>query len=545
MNHIALHRYCLLNAMMLVMSSSAVAQFTNFNLTNEAKPQNEPCVRISRANANNIVAVFRDFRLGYSGNNPARRIGYVYSNNGGANWSTSALLPAPQSPYITQSDPVVTSDADGNFYISSVSRKSNKPGKEENDIIVYRSTNNGQTFSFRSVAIATPKPCKSCNDNGEDKEWMICDPIATSPTYNNVLITSSRQINWLVRFVKSTNGGASWTSPVQVSDAGNSGNGSNLAVGTDGHIYVVWAGSTAMGVNGVRFDKSTNGGASFGTDQTLSTNSLSIRNEGGPFICVDYSAQATRGNVYVVWTDSRNGTQDVWFQRSTNSGTSWLATPIRVNDVATGNQYKPAIQCGENGVLYTIFYDTRSGALYSYLAYSTNAGDTWTNVQLSSTSFTGDGINGDVRFGEYIGVDAFAGKVIPAWTDDRAGKPNQEIYTANVAGIPKSGSPIALDISKPRDFSLQQNYPNPFSTSTSFTYSIPEDCFVQFTIYDAFGRRIKALLSDGQARGSYTIQWNGADELGNVLPSGLYIYRIVAKGREKEFVAAKQMVLMR
>ncbi len=529
--------------MLLVWSYPSFAQYVNVNLTNESKPQNEPSIRISRVNANNIVVAFRDFRLGYTGTNPARRIGYVYSNNGGQSWSTSALLPAPQSPYITQSDPVVTSDADGNYYISSVSRKSNKPGKEENDIIVYRSTNNGQTFSFRSVAIATPKPCKSCNDNGEDKEWMICDPVATSPTYNNILMTSTRQLGWNIRFVKSTNGGLSWTSPVQVSDASNSGSGSNLAVGTNGSIYVVWSGYPNTVAPGLRFDKSTDGGATFGSDVVLSTYPLQgIRTDGGPFICVDYSQNATRGNVYIAWTDTRGGTQDIWLQRSTDHGSSWLANPIRINDVATGNQYKPAIQCDENGKLWAIFYDTRLGSLNTYIAYSTDAGNTWTNTRLSSSSFTGDGINGDVRFGEYIGVDAFAEKVIPVWTDDRAGKPNQEIYTAT--GISKQGYPIS-DMTSPLEFALHQNYPDPFSLSTTISYSIAKESSVTLVVYDVFGREIASLVQQAQSAGTYSVQWDGLDRFSASVPSGVYMYRLVSHGNGKPYNSTRLMHLVK
>jgi len=64
--------------------------FTNTNLTQQAFPQNEPSVRISRVNSNIVVAAWRDFRMGY---NPAiRRVGYSYSTNGGITWSVSQLF---------------------------------------------------------------------------------------------------------------------------------------------------------------------------------------------------------------------------------------------------------------------------------------------------------------------------------------------------------------------------------------------------------------------------------------------------------------------
>ncbi|HEY3252200.1 MAG TPA: sialidase family protein, partial [Ignavibacteria bacterium] len=392
--------------------------FTNINLSGNAPaPQNEPSVRISRVNPNIIVAAWRDFRLGYSGT-IIRRIGYTYSTNAGLTWAASQLLPDPSPTYVSQSDPVLTSDAQGNFYLSSTSRKQNN-FPENRDQIVYKSTNGGQTFVFYSVGIA------SAGGGGEDKEWMFCDPVATNATYNNLFMTSTNTNGGAIRFAKSTNGGLNWSAPVSFTTGGT---GSNICSGTGGQIYVVWD------AGGTRFDRSTDGGLTFGTDFQL--NSVASTN-GFPFICCDYSNRPSRGNVYVVWDDARGGNSDVYFQRSTNGGLNWLSTPVQVNDVTTLNQYWPAIQCDTNGNLFVVYFDTRLGAsqVNSWIAYSTNQGTTWVNNRLSDVSFPAIQPNGDVRYGDYIGIDAFNGKVFPVWTDDRAGTPNQEIYTANLNGL--------------------------------------------------------------------------------------------------------------
>jgi hypothetical protein len=77
--------------------------FVNINFTQNAFPQNEPSVRISRTNPNYVVVAWRDFRLGY--NPPIRRIGYEYSTNGGSTWSPPLMLPDPLPEHATQSDP--------------------------------------------------------------------------------------------------------------------------------------------------------------------------------------------------------------------------------------------------------------------------------------------------------------------------------------------------------------------------------------------------------------------------------------------------------
>ena len=410
--------------------SSAI--FTNKNLSVNSAPQNEPSIRISRVNPNFVVAAWRDFRLGYIEPNIVRRIGYTYSTDGGSTWAASQLLPDPNPNHTSQSDPVITTDAQGNFYISSTSRQ---PVTGYNrDMLLYKSTNNGQTFFLHSTAVP------GTGGAGEDKEWIFCDPILTNTTYNNIFISwTSFGPQPGIKFRKSTNGGLNWSSTINIGD-NTLGQGSNICSGTGNQIYVVWD------VGGIRFDKSTNGGTSFGSDYSLTTVTTT---NGFPFICCDYSNNATRGNVYVIWDDMRGGNSDVWFQRSTNSGANWLASPVRVNDVTTNSQYWPVIQCDENGVLYAMYYDNRGGSLINtYVAYSIDAGTTWVNQLLSDSSFTATpvgGTGGDVRYGDYIQIDAYNGKIIPVWTDDRKGTPNQEIYTANLSGL-LAVNPVSTEI---------------------------------------------------------------------------------------------------
>ena len=484
--------------------------FTNINLTVNSLSQNEPSVRILRTNPNIVVAAWRDFRLGISP--PIRRIGYAYSTNGGSSWSAPLMLPDPLPNHATQSDPVLTNDGNGNIFLTSTSRD---PSNTTGQTVVYRSTNNGVTFTEYATAVASA--------SFEDKEWITCDLNPSSPYYNNLYITWTR-IGSGIRGIKSTNGGLNWSAPVNVGD-NTAGQGSNVAVGTNNYVYVVW------GQSGIKFDKSTNGGASYGTDFSLSTNQNQI---GFPFICVDYSTHTSRGNVYVVWDDNRGGNYDVWFQRTTDAGTTWLGAPLRVNDVTTNDQYKAAIQCDTNGVLHVVYYDERTGIgqVNSYYAYSTDAGNTWVNQRLSDASFPLISVNADVRNGEYIGIDAFGGKIIPVWTDDRAGTPNQEIYTSNnlVVGTPGISSEL------PAVFSLSQNYPNPFNPVTQISYEVPKTGFVSLQVYDVLGNSVKTIIEGTKNAGNYSVSFDASN-----LPSGVYFYTLIADG----FRDTKRMVLIK
>ncbi len=498
--------------------------FLNINFTQQAYPQNEPSVRISRTNPNYIVVAWRDFRLGY---NPAiRRIGYTYSTNGGQSWSVSALLPDPLPDHATQSDPVLTNDNNGYFYIATTSREQTNTRGET---VIYRSTNNGANWVKYSVAAASSA--------FEDKEWITCDLVPGSPYFNSLYVSWTRiGGSGGIKFTKSTNAGLNWTAPVNIGD-NTSGQGSNIAVGTNSYIYVVWRSG------GVKFDRSTNGGASFGTDYQLS--SVTATGDTYPFICVDYSNRATRGNVYVVWADNRQSTgYDIWFQKSTNSGASWLSSPVRINDVATNHQYWPAIQCDTNGVLYVVYYDERfaAGQVNSFIAYSTDAGSTWVNQRMSDTSFALIDVNSNVRIGDYIGIDAYANKVIPVWTDDRAGTPNQEIYGAVLLNLVSAGN-VSTNI--PETYRLFQNYPNPFNPSTIIRFSIPASesgttQSVNLTVFDVLGREIEVLVNKELNAGTHEIEWNSAKN-----PGGVYFYRFTAGKNDVLFSETKKMILVK
>jgi hypothetical protein len=498
-------------------SQNTSSVFINQNLSNNALAQNETSVRINRKSPNFVVAAWRDFRLGI--NPPVRRIGYTYSINGGLTWAPSQLLPDPLPEHTSQSDPVVTSDSSGYFYISSTSRQ--PPNDANRDMIIYRSTDNGITFSYYSKAVP------STGSVGEDKEWIFCDPVKTNSTYNNIFISwTSFGSSQGIKFRKSTNAGLNWSSTVNVGD-NTSGQGSSNCSGTNGEIYVVWAS------NGIMFDKSTNGGVSFGPDYTLNP-SFTTAEGSFPYVCVDYSNKSTRGNVYVVWADTRAGTgDDVWLQRSTNSGMNWLTTPIRVNDVSVNNQYYPFILCDTSGVLHLIYYDERTGAgaVNSYYAYSTDAGSTWNNQKLSDSTFVRNYFNGDIRVGEYIGLDVYAGSIIPVWMDGRRGGTDQEIYTAIV--------PYPLSVSQnsnliPENFSLYQNYPNPFNPATTINFDISERTNVRLSIYDQLGREIEVLINEVLQPGSYNYQFSAKN-----YSSGIYYYKMITD----HFTQSRKMII--
>ncbi len=478
--------------------------FVDYNISAESAPQNEPTVRISRTDPNIVVAAWRDFRLGWQEPNVVRRIGYAYSVDGGITWSESQLLPDPLPNHISQSDPVLTSDASGHFYLSSTSRQ---PVMNYNrDMLLYKSTDNGQTFSLHATAVP------GSGLQGEDKEWIFCDPVPTNATYDNIMIAwKSFGASYGIKFRKSDVGGTNWGPTIDVGD-NQSGQGANLATGTDGSIHIVWWDG------GLRYDRSLDGGENFGLDRFISATG-SQNNTSFPYICVDYSSKPSRGNVYVAFIDRRLGTDDVWFQRSTDGGENWMTDPVRVNDVAQNNQYWPSIQCDENGRIVVVYFDEREGPsqMNAYMAYSDDEGDTWTNARLSNLTFHGIQPNSNVRYGDYIGIDAYGGKIVPVWTDDRAGSYNQEIYTAVI------DIPIGLDeLSSLNDeLTLYQNFPNPFTSETNIRFELNKEDQVRIEVFNIAGQLLDVLLDETLATGKHQVKWQATE-----YDAGIYILKL-------------------
>lgn len=96
-------------------------------------------------------------------------------------------------------------------------------------------------------------------------------------------------------------------------------------------------------------------------------------------------------------------------------------------------------------------------------------------------------------------------------------------------------------LATPKEFALRQNYPNPFNPTTRIAYDLAEMADVKIVIYDALGSKIRTLVNASKAAGSYNVTWDGLNDAGNKVASGVYIYTINAGN----FNAAKKMTLMR
>jgi len=104
-----------------------------------------------------------------------------------------------------------------------------------------------------------------------------------------------------------------------------------------------------------------------------------------------------------------------------------------------------------------------------------------------------------------------------------------------------TGVPPEVSETLPVEFRLFQNFPNPFNPATVIQYELPKAGQVRLEIYNALGRKIRTLVEGPQQAGTYRVVWDGTDDSGNQMPSGIYLYRLTLD----QIVNTRRMVLVR
>ena len=117
---------------------------------------------------------------------------------------------------------------------------------------------------------------------------------------------------------------------------------------------------------------------------------------------------------------------------------------------------------------------------------------------------------------------------------------DQKIYIKEI-DLPSSGIPFAVAESVPGGFSITGNYPNPFNPETSIAFTIPDDGAVELAVYNMTGQLVRELASGRMSAGRHDITWNGRDDSGLPVSSGVYISRLSAGNLS----ASKSMMLLK
>ncbi len=407
---------------------------------------NEEQIVMNPKDTTNLVAVWRDFRLGY------RQVGYGYSFDGGLTWQ-QGLFHEPQ--YDLDSDPGLTVDTAGNFYAVVLSYYSTS---QPNGLFVFKSTDGGANWGDPVPAV-----------NGvpgvfEDKELIACDR-SDGPYTDNLYVAWTRFYSTQILLCRSTDGGQSFESPVSVSDVGGV-QWPVPCVGSNSEVYVAWVQFSPLAI---RFDRSTDGGQTFGSDITVQQVTFGsgdvyggVRVYSFPAMDADITGGPFDSNIYIAHMDDAPGLTDtdIYFTRSTDGGTSW-SERVRINDDPLNNgcdQFHPWLTVAPDGAIIVVFLDRRldPGNLLMdlYMTTSTDGGVTWSmNERITTVSSdpTAGSKSGDWQadapgirrkvdtpaimvekaglIGEYIGVTASSiDDIHPVWTDTRLG--DQDVFVA-------------------------------------------------------------------------------------------------------------------
>lgn len=362
---------------------------------------------------------------------------YLYSSDAAASWGGS-VTGAGQS---NSGDPTTAIGRNGWWYVGKIS---NNWGQN-----VAYSTDQGQTWTD---VVSGPAPGGS---DILDKNHLWIDNSLTSP-YEGYLYNawtsfiSGASNDGEIEIVRSSDHGLTWTSPLVISaevHAGSHNQGVNIQTGPNGEVYAFWAiyDSWPSDETAIGMAKSIDGGGIFTPAVRVISNIKGIRNSetnknmrvnSFPVAAVDISNGPYRGTIYVTWTNIgvpgiNSGTDiDAYLIRSMDGGATW-SSPIRINQDPAGlgkNHFFPWITCDPvTGNLAVLFYDDRntsSEQAEAWVAFSYDAGDTWTELKVSDVAFTPGPITGLATgyFGDYLGVQANNMKVYPVWTDNRSGR---------------------------------------------------------------------------------------------------------------------------
>lgn len=121
---------------------------------------------------------------------------------------------------------------------------------------------------------------------------------------------------------------------------------------------------------------------------------------------------------------------------------------------------------------------------------------------------------------------------------------NQSYFKLVLMLVDFSGISAVLDknpLQIPENFTLQQNYPNPFNGSTTFQYQLTTSASPQLTIFNTLGQEVRHYSLENQSPGEYQIQWDGLNNKGEMVQSGIYFYRLQTAGGQM----VKQMTLVK
>jgi len=341
--------------------------------------------------------------------------------------------------------------------------------------------------------------------------------------YNIGLFFFNENTGWTWTYAgqikKTTNGGNTWTD-----QSFGGGNLFSIIFLNDQTGYA----SGYQTNNGV-IRKTTNGGTNWTTVSTITS---------FPLRKVKFINEMTG------WISGVNGANH-YFGKTTNGGANWTqllfeySTDFFFINAQTGWVTIPGIMStpavikkttdGGNSWISTTFPSTTNTSPYAIKFFDQNTG--WCAANKGMYISTNGGANWIIQY-QSVGSASFYDCAFIGRDSGWAVGQNMIIRTVN--GNTISVNQISSNV--PSDFSLKQNFPNPFNPSTKINFGIKNSTFASLKVFDMTGKEVKSLVNENLAAGSYELNFNASE-----LNSGVYFYTL----KTNEFTETKKMMLVK
>ena len=110
--------------------------------------------------------------------------------------------------------------------------------------------------------------------------------------------------------------------------------------------------------------------------------------------------------------------------------------------------------------------------------------------------------------------------------------------------------PVGIEdpVGLPTSYGVSPNYPNPFNPTTTIKYQLPQQSEVTLSIYNVLGQKVRTLLNANLEAGYHSVEWDGRNDVGVQVASGVYIYRFQARqvgSSTSDYLKVQKMMLMK
>lgn len=236
-------------------------------------------------------------------------------------------------------------------------------------------------------------------------------------------------------------------------------------------------------------------------------------------------ASTRSGHLHLVWRDSRDGNNEIYYKEYTPAG-GWDLVDTRLT-INASSQIQPQVNADPMDNAYVVWTDSRAGASNPDIWYMERKAGVWGPEQALVYSAT-DPTNSVQQFPGIV-HDGIA-QLYVTWTDERLpatiGKNKDAYYKVGTGFVTAVGTSPSPTLSR-----LLRNYPNPFNPRTKIHFTLTRDAQALLRVYDVRGRLVRTLVDSFVASGSRTVEWDGTDDRGAALASGTYFLRLDA-GRD-------------